>query len=135
MANVQPRKNKLGEIISYSIRVHKGRDTNGKQLKPFCITWAVPEGLSLKKIQTELQKQVILFEKHCKEGIVADNKQTFEKYALYVISLKERTGIKHRTIVRYNELLQRINPAIGHIKLSDLRPQHLNAFYEQLSQD
>ncbi len=32
-------------------------------------------------------------------------------------------------------MLKRINPAIGHIKLADLRPQHLNAFYEQLAGD
>ncbi len=135
MANVQPRKNKDGKIISYSIRVHKGRNAEGKQLKPYSLTWVVPENWSEKKINAELQKQVVLFEKQCKEGIVADNKQSFEKYANYVIDLKERTGIKHRTIVRYKELLQRINPAIGHLKLADLRPQHLNAFYEQLAQD
>lgn len=135
MANIQPRKNKDGKIISYSIRVHKGRDAYGKQLKPYSMTWVVPEGWTNSRIEKEVQAQAILFEQKCKEGTVADNKQTFEKYALYVIGLKERTGIKHRTIVRYNELLQRINPAVGHIKLSDLRPQHLNAFYEQLSKD
>ena len=135
MANIQKRVNKDGKIISYSVRVHKGRDIIGKQLKPYSLTWAVPERWSEKKIQAELQKQVVLFEKQCKEGFVADRKQSFEKYAIYVIELKKRTGIKHRTIVRYNELLERIKPAIGHIKLADLRPQHLNAFYEQLSKD
>lgn len=88
MANIQPRKNKDGEIISYSIRVHKGRDINGKQLKPYAMTWVVPQGMSEKKIQSELNKAVVLFEKQCKEGIVADNKQTFEKYANYVLNLK-----------------------------------------------
>ena len=62
----------------------------------------------------------MLFEEQCKYGIVADNKQTFEKYAQYVLELKQRTGVKHRTIVRYKELLERINPAIGHFKLADL---------------
>lgn len=38
MANVQPRKNKDGKIISYSIRVHKGRNAEGKQLKPYSMT-------------------------------------------------------------------------------------------------
>ena len=46
MANIQPRKNKEGKIISYSIRVHKGRDANGKQLKPYTKTWTVPTGMS-----------------------------------------------------------------------------------------
>lgn len=135
MANIQPRKNKDGQIISYSIRVHKGRDIYGKQLKPYTMTWIVPEGWTKSRIEKEVNAQAVLFEQKCKEGTVADNKQTFEKYANYVINLKERTGVKHRTIVRYNELLQRINPAIGHIKLADLRPSHLNTFYEQLSKD
>lgn len=135
MANIQPRKNKEGKIISYSIRVHKGRDKDGKQLKPYTMTFKVDESWSERKIQSELQKAATLFENECKNGIIADNKQSFEKYADYVINLKERIGLKHRTIVRYKELLQRINKAIGHIKLSELKPQHLNAFYEQLAQD
>jgi len=135
MANIQPRKNKNGKIISYSIRVHKGRDVNGKQLKPYTMTWIVPDNMSERKIQTELNKAVVLFEKQCKEGIVADNKQTFEKYANYVIDLKERNGIKHRTIDGYRKILPRICAEIGHIKLVDLRPQHLNTFYEKLSKD
>ncbi len=136
MANVQARKNKKGEIISYSIRVFRGRDINGKQLKPYCTTWYVPNGMSPKKIQSELNKFVVLFEKQCKDGFVADNKQSFQKYAEYVINLKEQMGnVKHRTLVRYKELLTRINPAIGHLKLDEIRPQHLNMFYEQLSKN
>jgi integrase len=132
MANIQPRKDKKGNIISYSIRVHKGRDLNGKQLKPYSMTFEVTEGWSAKKVQAELNRQTVLFEKQCKEGLVADNKQTFAAYAKYVIDLKENTGIKHQTIVGYNQLLGRIIPAIGHVKLADLKPQHLNTFYEQL---
>ena len=135
MANIQSRKNKEGKIISYSIRVHKGRDAFGKQLKPYVMTWVVPEGWTKSRIEKEVQAQAVIFEQKCKEGIIADNKQTFERYADYVIKLKERTGVKHRTISLYKDLLKRINPAIGHIKLADLRPQHLNAFYEQLAGD
>ena len=39
----------------------------------------------------------------------------------------------HGCYAEYRELLERINPAIGHIKLAELRPQHLNAFYKNLS--
>lgn len=135
MANIQPRKNKEGKIISYSIRVHKGRDANGKQLKPYSMTWVVPTSMSEKKIKSELNKAVVLFEKQCKEGLIGDNKQTFEKYANYVIDLKERNGIKHRTIDGYRKILPRISKEIGHIKIADLKPQHLNKFYEILSKD
>ena len=32
MANIQERRNKDGMLISYSIRVHRGRGADGKQL-------------------------------------------------------------------------------------------------------
>ena len=75
------------------------------------MTFKVDESWSERKIQSELQKAATLFENECKNGIIADNKQSFEKYADYIINLKERIGLKHRTIVRYKELLQRINKA------------------------
>ena len=135
MANIEARKNKDGKIISYRIKVYKGRDENGKRLKPYTKTWKVPENWSDSKIQKELNRIATLFEEECKGGLVVDNRQTFCQYAKYVIELKENVEKKkHRTIKRYNELLERINIAIGHIKLADLKPQHLNQFYEQLSQ-
>lgn len=38
-----------------------------------------------------------------------------------------------RLIDRYLEMLPRIYEAIGHLKLSQIRPQHLNEFYMNLS--
>lgn len=35
MANANPIKDKTGKIIGYQIRVYKGRDAKGKQLKPY----------------------------------------------------------------------------------------------------
>ncbi|MDO5544716.1 MAG: site-specific integrase [Eubacteriales bacterium] len=43
--------------------------------------------------------------------------------------------MKHSTIVRYKELTTRIYPAIGHIKLKDLRVDHLNSLYTELSKN
>lgn len=48
--------------------------------------------------------------------------------------MKERTGVRATTLDRYRGLMDRINAAIGHIKLADLRPQHLNAFYKNLAE-
>lgn len=63
-----------------------------------------------------------------------DNRQTFAEYADYVLDLKQRTGTKARTLDRYQDMMIRINQAIGHIKLADLRPQHLNSFYKNLAE-
>jgi len=135
MANIRPRKNNEGKITSYQIRVYKGRDKNGKQLKPYTLAWTPEKEWSESKIQKELNKAAILFEEQCNAGGIADKKQTFELYADYVMDLKENVEMKkHRTIKRYKELLERINPAIGHMKIQDIKPQHLNKFYEQLRQ-
>ena len=65
--------------------------------------------------------------------MISDSRLKFEEHCNYVIDLKEPRGIKHSTIVRYKELAVRIYPAIGHIKLKDLRADHLNSFYTDLT--
>lgn len=138
MATVTPRKNKNGDIISYQIQVYRGRSADGKKLKPYTTTWKVPKGLSEKKIQKELNRFTTLFEESCRNGIVSTEKQTFEEYAKYVIDLKEKNGAKHRTIYRYKSLLERVinvdSNGIGHLKLQDIRADHLNKLYMTLSQ-
>ena len=62
-----------------------------------------------------------------------DNRQTFEEYAGYVLELKRRQGVKESTLERYNALLAQIFPEIGYLKLSDIRPAHLNNLYTKLS--
>ena len=135
MANIQERRNKDGKLISFSIRVHRGRGPDGKQLKPYTTTFEV---LPTWKEETARKKAAAFaatFEKECKEGIRADTRQTFKAYCEYVIDMKENRGIKHSTVVRYKELAERIYPVIGHIKLKDLRADHLNDLYTYLSSD
>ena len=134
MAYIEPRKNKKGEIIAYRIRVNKGYDANGKKLKPFEKTFKPDPEKSERQNMKALNEVAVEFEKECKQGYVLDNRQSFAKYADYVIRLKERVGVKRTTIEGYKMLLPRINEEIGHMKLSDIRPQHLNIFYEKLSQ-
>nr|WP_300756660.1 site-specific integrase [uncultured Oscillibacter sp.] len=42
--------------------------------------------------------------------------------------------MKHSAVSGYRDLAARINPAIGHIRLKDLRADHLNDLYAGLSQ-
>ena len=134
MANIQPRRNKNGTIVSYSIRVYKGRDPNtGKQLTPYSTTWRPPAGWSEKRIRKEAERQAVLFEKKCREGRIFDGRVTFGEYAEYVMRLKEQSGVKHLTLLHYRQNLDRILPSLGRLKLTDIRPQHLNLLYEELS--
>lgn len=126
MATVRKR----GE--AYQIRVSCGMDSQGKQVIKTC-TWKPEPGMTAKQTEKELQRQIVAFENKVKQGYAAENRLTFEKYAEYVMQLKETKGKKHRTLDRYTEMLQRINPAIGYMKIEDIRPGHLNDFYAQLA--
>ena len=131
MANIKRIDGKTG--TSYKITVTQGRDLNGKQIRHYK-TWTPARGMTERQMEKEVQRVAFDFEREIELGFQADNRQTFAEYAEYVLDLKERTGDKYRTIERYRELMQRINPAIGHIKLVNLRPQHLNAFYKKLGE-
>ena len=134
MANIQERRNKDGKLISYSIRVHRGRGADGRQLKPWTATFDVSPTWTEKSARKKAEAFASVFEKECREGVKTDSRQKFAAYCDYVIDLKEKTGVKHSTIVRYKELTDRIYPAIGHTKLKDIRPDHLNSLYTQLAQ-
>lgn len=132
MANIQERRDKNGKLISYSIRVHRGRGADGKQLKPWTATFEVQPTWTEKSARKKAEAFAATFERDCKAGVTSDSRQRFSAYCDYVISLKEQRGVKHSTIVRYRELTDRIYPAIGHLKLKEIRADHLNTFYSDL---
>lgn len=135
MANIQERRDKSGKLISYSIRVHRGRGLDGKQLKPWTATFEVSPTWTEKSAKKRAEAFAATFEKECREGMTSDSRQKFAAYCDYVIGLKEQRGVKHSTIVRYKELTGRIYPQIGHIRLRELRADHLNDLYTLLGQD
>lgn len=134
MANIQARKNKEGRVISYSIRVYRGRDPeSGRQLTPFSRTWRVPEGWGEKRARREAQKQAMIFEGQCRQGPLPGGGPTFSEYAEYVLGCKAAMGMEHLTEIHYRQSLNRVLPALGAMKLGDIRPQHLNLLYQALS--
>ena len=135
MANIQERRDKSGKLISYSIRVHRGRGMDGRQLKPWTATFEVLPTWTEKSARKKAEAFAATFEKSCKEGVTSDSRQKFAAYSAYVIGLKVQRGVNHSTIVRYKELTGRIYPVLGHIKLKELRADHLNDLYTLLGQD
>lgn len=134
MATVEKRIGKSGRI-TYRITIANGIDSTGKQIR-LRRTWEPPKpDMTAKQIEKALSRAIADFERETEQGYRLDYKQSFADYAQYVLDLKERTGVKYRTIERYQELLDRINKAIGHLKLADIRPQHLNALYQNLGED
>lgn len=133
MANIQERRDKNGKLISYSIRVFRGRGADGKQLKPWTTTFDVSPTWKEDSARKKAEAFAATFEKECRSGITSDSRLKFSAYCEYVIDLKEQRGAKHSTIASYKALTERIYPVIGHIKLKDLRADDLNRLYTTLS--
>ena len=131
MASIEQYSGKDG--LSYRITVYAGFDTQGKRIR-HRMTWKPSAGMTPKQTEKAVQRAAADFERSIEQGFALDNRQTFAEYAAYVLDLKQRTGTKTRTLDRYQDMMVRINQAIGHIKLADLRPQHLNSFYKNLTE-
>lgn len=132
MAQIERREGKKG--ITYLLTVNCGKDASGKQIrhrKTFTPPQTWSEARQEKAAWTEANK----FEEQIKQGFALDNRQTFAQYAVYALELKRRDGVHESTLERYEDLLKRINPQIGHLKLADIRPGHLNKLYEQLGKE
>lgn len=132
MASIEKRVGKNGD--SYRITVSAGYTQDGKKVK-HTKTWTPDLGMSEKKIAKTLQRVAADFEREIELGYQTDNRQSFSEYAAYTLELKKQRGVKTRTIEFYRSLMERTNMAIGHMKLSDIRPQHLNNFYHNLQEN
>lgn len=136
MANIQERRDASGKLISYGIRVFRGRDAEGKQLKPYTATFKVEPTWSEKIARKKAEAFAAVFERDCRVGAAADTRQTLTEYIRYCLRIKEERGIKNSTLTLYRSLAERlILPYIGYIKLKDVRPQTLNELYSTLSAD
>lgn len=134
MATIDKWINKKG-IPTYRITVSGGIDCNGKQVR-VRRTWKPPrENMTERQIEKALNRAIADFEREIETGYQLNNKQTFAQYAEYVIDLKEQNGVKTSSIDSYIRLAERTYQAIGHMKLADIHPQHLNAFYKKLGEE
>lgn len=151
MASYTARKNKAGEIVSYQIKVTRGRDKlTGKQLTPFTTTYTPPEGWSKRAVERDLVRFMGEFEAACKRGEVLTKEQqkqleqdklneaerqrleearkpTFKRY---VESLLQEMRITNApgTIENYNMVLRRAGAVFNDYKLEDITPAMVRAY-------
>lgn len=133
MANIEPRRNKSGEITSYKIVVSSGYDSSGKKMR-HQMTWKPDPERTDRQNEKALQKAAMAFEQSIEQGYQIDTRQTVAQYLEYVIDLKEQEGLAPSTTEKYRYFAQRINAAMGHMKLTDVRVQHINDFYKNLAE-
>lgn len=135
MSNITPRKNKNGEIVSYRIRVFKGYDSNGKQLKPYVMTWRPAPNMTAKQIEKELQRTAHAFEERCRSGLQSENpKLTLSDFIPQYLDIV-KGSLSPGTLEYYKGIIDNyILPALGHMKLQNIKPVHVQEFVKILSQ-
>ena len=118
---------------SFKITASCGYDISGKQIRKHT-TWTPPAGMTPRQIAKELERQKVLFEERVNSGTTKDGNIRFEDFAAIWMKDFAQKQLKVKTYTGYEKSLVRINQAIGHIKLKDLRTGHLNEFYRNLEE-
>lgn len=121
---------------SYRITVSCGYDSSGKKaLQRKTIT--LDPSLTPKQIEKELQTQAALFEREVETGTYLDGgKITFAEFVDRWLKDYAEKHLQRKTLHRYKDMLNsRILPALGHLKLEKLQPNHLLQFYDNLEEN
>lgn len=130
MASIQKRGS------SYRVTVSCGYDIRGKKLLQTA-TFTPEPNLSPKKLEKAVQAFAFEFEQRVKNGqVLAGEKTTLQEFAQRWLTEYAQVHLEAGTLEKYRyELEVKILPALGHRKLSEIKPHHLNAFYLSLTRD
>ena len=117
---------------SYLIVVSMGYDYNGSRIKPQQKTVHPPEELTPRQVEKWLNEQAVLFERECRHTPQPVQQLTLAKYIDLWLADIAPGKLAKSTIRRDRQDIERILPALGHYKLTELRPEHFRNFYTEL---
>lgn len=129
MATIQKRGD------SYRIRVSSGYDNKGKQIIQTS-TWKPIPGMTDKQIEKELNRITVEFESKVNDGdYMNESKMRLADFCpKYLEIVKDK--LSPTTHSYYQRIIKDfIIPALGHIKLKDIKPLHVQMFIKNLSAD
>ena len=118
---------------SYRIVVSCGFDVNGKRIKR-SMTWKPDRAYTPKQLEKALNKAAVEFEAKVLSGeIAADSRLKLVDFIpQYMESAKLK--LEPTTIAEYTRVIDKyILPALGHLRLKDIRPAHVQKFVNMLS--
>ena len=125
-----PSKRKRGN--AYELRASCGFNAKGKRIMK-TRTWKPPYGMTEAQAEKEATRQAFLFEEEIRRGEVLDQSTKMEDFLVKWLHNYAEKQLRATTLTGYKSMLPRINAAFGKMKISDIRPTHLLAFYDNLS--
>ena len=126
MANITKRGD------NYRITVYCGRDVNRKIIRR-TITWKPDKKYTEKQLEKEVQRQATLFEEKVLSGQVSNggNMRLVDFIPQYLENIKAE--VAETTYKNYTRIIDTlIVPALGHLKLKDIKPLHIQKFVNSL---
>lgn len=121
---------------SYQITVSCGYDIHGKKLLE-TTTFAPDPSLTPKKRERAVKEFAQQFESRVKNGFAMDGRKiTLKEFSDRWVDEYAKINLQPGTVTKYvEELNNKILPVLGHLKLSDLKPHTINAFFASLTHD
>ncbi len=133
MANITPRRDKNGNITSYTIRVYHGYDSSGKRLKPFTTSYKPEKGMTAKQAEKAAQKFADSFEEECLHFGESNSSMRLSDFVPKYLEITKST-LAPTTHEYYKRIIRDlIAPSLGHLKLRDITPSHIQRFINELS--
>lgn len=135
MASIRKIQNKKG--ISYKIEVSLGYDSNGKKVRETA-TFVPDPNMTKKQQEKALQKFAYEFEAKAKGGgsAVKGDKTTLEGFIREEWLDHAKATLEETTYCRYVRIINSIIiPQIGHMKLTQISPLHVERLLMGLSKD
>ena len=117
---------------AYELRASCGFNAKGRRVMK-TRTWRPPYGMTEAQAEKEATRQAFLFEEEIRRGEVLDQSTKMEDFLVKWLHNYAEKQLRATTLTGYKSMLPRINAAFGKMKISDIRPTHLLAFYDNLS--
>lgn len=125
------KKVKRDGTTSYLIRVYSGRTQAGKVITK-CKTVTPPAGLTARKTERWVREQADQFEREVRNGLLLDCEMLLDDLIGRWFTEYAEKQLKAKTLYDYKKMRPRITAGLGHLKVCDIKPAHLMAFYNNL---
>lgn len=120
MASIQKRGG------SYRIRVSCGYAANGRQITR-SMTWTPPAGYNAKQIERELKRVAYEFESRVDGGGYENSTVKVADFAHDWLAANN-TRLSPKTLINYQYTIDILISEIGHMRLADVKPGHIQRF-------
>ena len=141
MASITPRKNKNGEITSYTVTVSLGYGSDGQKIRE--TTTFHPTAKTPAKSRKEAEEFAVMFEKQVREGTLFNDGDRIrfrdfvkfwdEEYLAVRVSTKDMTQVNRENYI--STLNRCFVPSIGHMKLTEIKSVHIDKIINGMIRD